>query len=145
MEWYEIMNDNTDLSEAEIEEVNSIVLNLQQHVSNMQNEMRKYEFSRALTEISTAIKGTTCPLCKEKLAYLSTKIIDSKIACKEKGSKCDLIIKQTIDRAEEIKKDFIPISTEKRYKKEKSERQFLLPDPIEIFNQISADLFSRSQ
>jgi uncharacterized protein YbaR (Trm112 family) len=130
------------LSDEEVKEVNAIVANLQSHVSKMQDEMRKREFSRALTHISEAIKGTTCPLCKEKLAYLSTKIIDSKIACKNNGSKCDLLLRETIDKAEEIKNDFIPISTEKRFKKEKklsSEKPVKplpIPEPIRMINSI---------
>lgn len=132
------------LSDEEIEEVNSIVQNLQNHVSKMQDNLQKHEFSKALVEISEAIKSTTCPLCKEKLAYLSTLIIKSKISCKKDTGKCNYIIKKTVDEAEKIKTDFIPISTEKRYLKEKaSESQIdLVTSTIARFREQNDNLVS---
>lgn len=130
------------LTEEEVEEVNEIIITLQNHVSNVQDYTKKRQFNDALKEIILSMKATDCPLCKEKLAILSTKIIEAKAACKTKDSKCNLIIKEAVEKAESIKNDFVPIATEKKFIKEKSKEQlhekiklppFNLPDPLHIF------------
>lgn len=133
----------TKLTDNEVKEVNAIITTLQNHLSNVQDYTKKRQFNDALKEIILSMKATECPLCKEKLAVLSTKIIETKVACKNKDSKCDLIIKEAIDKAESIKNDFVPIATEKRFIKEKTKelkheplKLPLIPfpfDPLKIF------------
>lgn len=131
------------LTEAEVEEVNKIITTLQGDIDKVKNHTQKKEFNEALKGIITAMGHTECPLCKEKLAVLSSKIIEAKIACKNSDAKCNLILKEAMDKADSIKSDFIPIATEKKFVKEKTKEQLhekiKLPpfplkfDPLHLF------------
>lgn len=132
----------TKLTDDDIKEVNSIITTLQKHISNIQSYTEKKQFNEALKEIILSMKATECPLCKEKLAVLSSKIIEAKVSCKNDNSKCNLLIKEAVDKAENTKSEFVPIATEKKFIKDKEtsikDKKLpvfpLLPDPLHLFS-----------
>lgn len=130
-----------ELSESEIKQVNEIVKTLQNDLDMVIDHAQKKEFNESLREIVNAMGHTSCPICKEKLANLSTKILDAKKSCNNKDSNCDFIIKEAINNATNIKNDFVPVATEKRFIKQKNEKpvvafkfpEFPFPDPLGLF------------
>lgn len=126
-----------ELSEADIEKINKIISTLQEDINKVKNHAEKMQFNDALKGIITAMGHTDCPLCKEKLSVLSSKIIEAKMSCDKNNPNCNLILKEAIDKADSIKNDFIPIATEKRFikNKEQTSKSFFeaVFDPLGIF------------
>jgi len=133
------------LTDDETAQINGIIALLQDDLSKAIDHTKKHEFNDALRKIVDGMGHTECPICKEKLAMLSSDIIKAKISCKSDDASCHIIIKDTIKKAEGIKNDFIPIATKKKFiknkEKEKINPRFEIPnnppkwfpDPLGLF------------
>lgn len=126
-----------ELSESEIKKVNEIVRTLQKDLDMVIDHAKRQEFNESLREIVNAMGHTSCPVCKEKLANLSTKILDAKKSCNNKDGNCKFILKEVVDNANTIKNEFVPIATEKKFIKDKNRAfklpEFPFPDPLGLF------------
>ncbi|MCK5386781.1 MAG: hypothetical protein KAJ39_06325 [Gammaproteobacteria bacterium] len=121
------------LTVEEIKEVNAIIAKLQQDIDIIEGNVKAKKFNTALQNIIDGMKHTKCPACKEKLLQLSAEVIKTRASCNEGGSDCDLLVQKTVDKASEIKKDFVPVSTEKKFAKDK---MFDVPSPTEAMNAV---------
>ena len=108
-------DDKRTFTEAEIKEVNETIARIQESISLVEDDVKAMDFNNALKNIVIGMKTTNCPVCKEKLLKLSTDIIKTKKSCDTNDGKCNIMINNTIEKAREIKNEFIPIATEKNF------------------------------
>ena len=114
-----MMTVNTDtketLTEDEVNEINETIIQLQKDITIIEDNVKAKEFNNALKNIVKGMKHTECPVCKEKLLKLSAEIIKTRASCNEGKGNCELLIKETIEKSNDIKNEFIPIATEKNF------------------------------
>lgn len=130
--------DNTQLTEVELEKVNKIIAGIQTDLNNAIKKLRANDFEGALEAINKGITKSNCPLCKRELGILIADIIHNKEICILKADTCKDEQKVVIDKAIELKEDFVPvIQTKKALKDKKSEleinkapQKHLVPFPL---------------
>lgn len=103
----------TDLSKSQVREINATIDTLQKDISLAQSNLKSRNFSGALKHITNGINHTDCPLCKEKLSALAIEINNSKQGCDDDSNECSLLIGTTLQNAESLKNEFVPLATEK--------------------------------
>lgn len=108
------MTELNELSESQINDVNAIIETLQYDIALVNDNIERRKFDEALKNILEGMKHTTCPICKEKFANLSVKVIESKKSCDSNADKCELLIQEALNTARYMKEEFIPIATTKK-------------------------------
>lgn len=118
--------DNTQLTEVELKKVNKIIAGIQTDLNNAIKKLRANDFEGALEAINKGITKSNCPLCKRELGILIADIIHNKEICILKADTCKEEQKLVIDKAIELKDDFVPvIQTKKAIRNKKTELEFI--------------------
>ena len=130
----------TELSKEELERVNKIIVGIQDDLNHAIEKLKTGDFEGALKAINEGITKSNCPLCKRELGILIADIVHNKEICILKSDTCKDEQKVVIDKAIELKDDFVPvIQTKKALKDKKAEievinKSFFLPPPLNIFS-----------
>ena len=112
----------TKLSKEELERVNKIIAGIQIDLDQAIKKLKTGDFEGALKLINEGITKSNCPLCKRELGILIADIVHNKEICILKSDTCKDEQKVVIDKAIELKEDFVPvIQTKKAIKDKKSD------------------------
>lgn len=133
------MTDKRTFTEAEIKEVNKTIAELQESISLVENSVKAKNFNDALKNIVVGIKSTNCPICKEKLLSLSADVIMTQKECKSDGGQCDIMVNSTIEKAKDMREEFVPIATEKNVAHGKKSGLLDVPSARSIIDEIDAE------
>lgn len=133
------MTDKRTFTEAEIKEVNNTIAELQKNISLVEDSVKSKDFNDALKSIVVGIKSTNCPICKEKLLLLSADVIKTQKECKSDGNQCDVMVNSTIEKAKDMREEFVPIATEKNVANSKKGGLLDVPSARSIIEQINAE------
>ena len=139
----------TELSEEELERVNKIIVGIQADLNQAIQKLRTGDFEGALKSVNEGITKSNCPLCKRELGILIADIVHNKEICILKSDTCKDEQKVVIDKAIELKEDFVPvIQTKKAIKDKKSTLKLdeATPEPLVHFpfpHEVFSKIFSR--
>lgn len=111
----------TELSKEELEKVNKIIAGIQTDLNHAIEKLRTNDFEGALESINKGITKSNCPLCKRELSILIADIIHNKQICILKADTCKDEQKLVINKAIELKEDFVPVIQTKKAIKDKKE------------------------
>jgi len=109
-----INNIDIELTKEEEDRVNNIILGIQQELNHVIESLKISNFDIALSHINSGIEKSNCPLCKRELGILKADIIHNKEICILNSDSCKEEELTIIEKAEILKKDFIPIKTKKK-------------------------------
>ena len=122
--------DDVQLTKEELEKVNKIIAGIQTDLEQAIKKLKTGDFEGALRSINEGITKSNCPLCKRELGILIADIVHNKEICILKSNTCKDEQKVVINKAIELKEDFVPvIQTKKAIKDKKS-----APDKFEVIN-----------
>jgi len=114
--------DDIQLTDEEIERVNKIIVGIQTDLKYAIEKLKTGDFEGALKAVNEGITKSNCPLCKRELGILIADIVHNKEICILKADTCEEEQKLVVDKAVELKEDFIPvIQTKKALKDKKKE------------------------
>lgn len=126
-----------ELTEEELSKVNTIISSIQSDLDLAISLLNKNDFEGAINAVDSGISKSTCPLCKRELGTLKADIVHNKEICILKSDSCEEEHKLVINKAHELKEDFIPIKTKKKAliekKKQIKESNIELETPRNIF------------
>lgn len=129
----------TELSEEELERVNKIIVGIQEDLNHAIEKLRANDFEGALKSVNEGITKSNCPLCKRELGILIADIVHNKEICILKSDTCKDEQKVVIDKAIELKDDFVPVIQTKKAIKDKKAASEINPSffsvpPNKIFS-----------
>jgi len=108
-----------ELSEEELERVNKIIVGIQTDLNYAIEKLKTGDFKGALEYINKGINKSNCPLCKRELGILIADVVHNKEICILKADTCEDEQKVVIDKAIELKEDFVPVTQTKKALKDK--------------------------
>lgn len=111
--------DNIHLTNEELKKVNKIIVGIQEDLNHAIEKLKANDFEGALKSINEGITKSNCPMCKRELSILIADIIHNKEICILKSDTCKDEQKVVIDKAIELKEDFIPVIQTKKAIKDK--------------------------
>ncbi len=123
----------TELSEEELERVNKIIVGIQADLNHAIEKLRANDFEGALKSVNEGITKSNCPLCKRELGILIADIVHNKEICILKSDTCEDEQKVVIDKAIELKDDFVPVIQTKKAIKDKKAELDTIQKPL-VFN-----------
>ena len=111
-----------ELTEEELSKVNTIIIGIQSDLDLAIKSLSKDDFEGALKAIDLGISKSNCPMCKRELGTLKADIVHNRDICILKSETCEEEHDIIIDKAKELKNDFIPIKTTKKALKDKKKQ-----------------------
>lgn len=121
-----------ELTDEELERVNKIVSGIQSDLNSAIEKLKKGDFEGALNSVNNGITKSNCPLCKRELGILIADIIHNKEICILKSDTCQEENLLVIDKATELKEDFVPIVQKKKAIKDKTKEQLEAREALDI-------------
>lgn len=118
------------LSEEELEKVNKIIAGIQSDLNYAIEKLKVGDFEGALKSINEGVTKSNCPLCKRELGILIADIVHNKEICILKSDTCKDEQELVIDKAIELKDDFIPVIQTKKALKDKKTANKIPPTKI---------------
>lgn len=112
--------DNIELTPEETERVNAIITGIQSDLNSAIEYLNKGDFQGALSFVKSGITKSNCPLCKRELGILIADITHNKEVCILESDMCEDERQVLINKAKELRDDFVPIKTTKRAIREKA-------------------------
>lgn len=112
-------NKNIELTKEEIERVNKIISGIQTDINNAIEKLKTGDFESALEYVNSGINKSNCPICKRELGILIADIVHNKQICILNSDSCEEEQKVVIDKAKELKEDFVPVIQTKKAIKDK--------------------------
>ncbi len=103
-----------ELSSEELIKVNTIIEEIQSDLDKAIKLLRSNDFEGAIKAIESGISKSNCPLCKRELGTLKADIVHNKEICILKSDTCEEEHEIIINKAHELKDDFVPIKTKKK-------------------------------
>ena len=112
----------TKLSKEELERVNKIIIGIQEDLNYAIEKLKTGDFEGALRSVNEGVTKSNCPLCKRELGILIADIVHNKEICILKSDTCKDEQKIIINKAIELKDDFVPVIQTKKAIKDKKSR-----------------------
>lgn len=110
---------NIELTEEELDRVNKIIIGIQTDLNSAIENLKAGDFELALKYVNSGISKSNCPLCKRELGILIADIVHNKQICLLNSDSCEEEQKVVIDKAKELKEDFVPVVQTKKAIKDK--------------------------
>lgn len=114
-------DEDLELTNEEIIKVNEIIAGIQSDLESAISFINSGEFDKALSSIRSGLSRTDCPICQKKLKLLSADIEHNKKVCELDEELCLIEKKEVTKTTSDIKDDFVPIATKKKFIKDKKE------------------------
>lgn len=112
--------EDIDLTEDELNKVNTIIAGIQNDLDSAINHLKNNDYDKAIAAINSGISKSNCPMCKRELGTLKADIVHNKEICILKADACSDEHTIIINKAYELKDDFVPIKTKKKAIKDKA-------------------------
>lgn len=128
---------NLELTEEETKKVNNIITGIQSDLEKAIQLIKNGDFDKALLSIQNSLKRTECPICQKKLKLLTADIEHNKKVCELDEEMCLLEKKEVIANTSDIKDEFVPIATKKKFLKDK-EKGLPSKEKIKILTPLKA-------
>lgn len=111
-----VNTDDIEFTDEEIEKVNTIISGIQSDLNKAIDSLRIGKYDEALSFIDNGISKSNCPMCKKELGILKADIVHNSAVCILGADTCKEENTVLIQKANELKNDFIPIKTTKKAK-----------------------------
>ncbi len=112
--------EDLNLTDEELNKVNTIIVGIQNDLDIAISYLKNNEYDKAIAAINSGISKSNCPMCKRELGTLKADIVHNKEICILKSDTCTDEHTVIINKAYELKDDFVPIKTKKKAIRDKA-------------------------
>ncbi len=133
-----------ELTDEEQTKVNEIISGIQSDLNEAISSIKKGDYISALNHVNNSITKSNCPLCKRQLGILIADITHTKTICPLDPDLCEAEKEELLNRATEVKDEFVPITTKKKAIKDKKSTKIPRP-PMSLDELLQKILFPFKQ